>query len=154
MKRSWRPWIIRISIPVIYALLMRFLFGIDRSRDLMVVMSWSFLVAVPFAVGYLTVALSPIERVRKLSYRILAPWVPIFAFLAVTLVLSIEGWACWLMILPVFLVLATIGGLLAGRRRIRRADKPNRLQISLVVLLPLFLSPMERLLPLLLRKAC
>jgi hypothetical protein len=86
--------------------------------------------------------------VRRLSYRIFVPWIPIFIFLGVTLLFSIEGWACWLMILPVFLLLASIGGLVAGNRKIKRADKPERLQISLVVLLPLFLAPLEKLQPL------
>ena len=149
MKRLWRPLLFSIAIPTAYALLMRILFGLNPIRDFVEVMSISFFITVPFAIGYMTIAFSALERVRKLHYRIFAPWIPIFVFLALTLMLSIEGWACWLMILPVFLIFASIGGMVAGARKIRRADKPGRLQLSLVVLLPLLLAPLEKLLPLL-----
>jgi hypothetical protein len=48
------------------------------------------------------------------------PWVPIFGFFLLTLVFSIEGWACWIMILPVFLLAASIGGLIAGYYKLTR----------------------------------
>ena len=149
MKQSWRPWIISILIPVAYALLMRLLFGLHLIRHFAEVMTVSFFITVPYGIGYLTIILSSIERVRKTSYQIMAPWVAVFIFFGATLLFGIEGWACWLMILPVFLVFASIGGLVAGGRRVRLADKRNRLQVSLVMLLPLFLAPLEKLLPLL-----
>ncbi|HEV2479772.1 MAG TPA: hypothetical protein VGS79_08900 [Puia sp.] len=149
MKRSWKPWVLSIAIPAAYALLMRVLFGLDPIRHFAAVMSISFFITVPFAIGYMTIAFSSLEKVRKPGYRIMAPWIPIFIFLGLTLMLAIEGWACWLMILPVFLIFASIGGWVAGMRKIKRADRPGKLQLSLVVLLPLLLAPLEKLLPLL-----
>lgn len=148
-NRTWRSWVIAIAIPTAYALLMRILFGLNPFRDFVEVMSLSFFITVPFAIGYLTVLFSPLIRVRSFRYRFFAPWVPILSFLVLTLLLNLEGWACWLMIFPVFLIFASVGGLVAGSQKIRRADKPGRLQLSLVVLLPLFLAPIEKLFPLL-----
>lgn len=73
----------------------------------------------------------------------LAPWISIMAFFLITLFLSLEGWACWLMILPVFLFAASLGGLIARRYRLRKY-RNEKIQVSLFVLLPFLISPIER----------
>src|SRR5690606_40940186 len=83
----------------------------------------------PTIIGALTVYLSSQEKVQSIAYRIFAPWGTIFLFLLITLVLSIEGWACWLMILPVFLVTASIGGMFGGY--LKNQKKNDRLNISI-----------------------
>jgi hypothetical protein len=149
MRQHSVPWLITAIAAAGYGVLIRVLFQVNPLRDFVTVMSLSFLVAVPFGIGYLTVALSAAKRIRSLRFRIFAPWVPIFCFLFITLLFGIEGWACWLMILPFFLLFASLGGVIAGAWRIRRMEKANKLQISLIVLLPLMLAPLEKLLPLL-----
>ncbi len=146
MNQKAKTAVIIIAIPVGYALLMRVIFGLDIVKDFVRVMSITFLLAVPFVIGFLTVVLSPRKDAVRMSYAVLAPWVPIGVFFVVTLVLAMEGWACWLMILPVFLAFATLGGLFA-RFFIRWKKKPNKLQVSLVMLLPFALAPFEKLLP-------
>jgi len=136
--------IFSLGIPALYAVAMRLLFGVDTWGDMFAVMSISFLYCLPTIIGALTVLLSKIELVQSLAYRILAPWIPIFIFLFITLGLNIEGWACWLMILPVFLVAASIGGVIAGYCRIRKY-RHTRLQVSFLILLPLIISPVESL---------
>lgn len=56
-----------------------------------------------------------------------------------------EGWACWIMALPVFLIFASIGGLLGGYLKVRKAKKTGQINISLFILLPFILSPIERM---------
>jgi hypothetical protein len=146
MNGKSKTTLIIIAIPVGYALMMRVIFGLDIVKDFVQVMSITFLLSVPFAIGFLTVVLSPRKEARQLNYAAMAPWIPIGIFFLVTLALAIEGWACWIMILPVFLAFATLGGLLA-RFIIRRKDRPNKLQISLAMLLPFVLAPLEKLLP-------
>jgi hypothetical protein len=51
------------------------------------------------------------------------------------------------MILPVFLLFASLGGIVAGRRMRRKREGPRNLQISMVILLPFFIAPLEKLLP-------
>jgi hypothetical protein len=147
MNTKLKKWLIILSIPVCYALVLRVVFDLSIFRNFTQVMSISFFIGVPFGAGYLTILLSPVESIRRPAYRVLAPMVPIFAFLFVTLALSIEGWACWIMILPVFLIFATLGGWLAGRYKLRRADKKNKLRVSIVLCLPFLLSSIEPLLP-------
>ena len=143
MKRSTKNLLIAIGIPTLYAIVLRIAFGVKNWNELFSVMSVTFLFLLPTIVGALTVYLSDKNKVEKLSYRIFAPWVPIFLFLIITLLLAIEGWACWLMILPVFLIATSIGGLIGGYLKLKRRN--DRLNISLLVLIPFLISPVEQL---------
>jgi hypothetical protein len=147
MTPKVKRWLIALTVPVAYALFMRVVFDLHPFRDFMTVMSISFFFTVPFGIGYLTVMLSPWEYVKKRSYPALAPWIPIFFFLFLTLLLRVEGWACWIMILPVFLLFASLGGIVAGGRMRRKREGPRKLQISMVILLPFVVAPFEKLLP-------
>ncbi len=142
MDKRLRNTLMAVGIPTAYAVVLRLLFGVRTWDQLFSVMSISFLFCLPTIIGALTVYFSAPEKVEKLSYRILAPWAPIFLFFIITLVLSLEGWACWLMILPVFLLAASIGGLIGGYLKLRHSS--NRLQISFLVLLPLLAAPVEQ----------
>lgn len=132
-----------IVIPVVYALLLRIFFGVKTWRELYSVMSVTFLVCLPAIVGALTVFFSPVGRVQKLAYRIFAPWIPILIFFVITLVCSIEGWACWVMALPLFLVAASLGGLFGGYFKLKK--KRDNVYICVLVLLPFLISPLEQL---------
>lgn len=143
MNSTLKSTLIVIGVPTVYAVLLRLFFGIKQWDDLFEVMSITFLYCLPTIVGGLTVYLSDKEKVEKLSYRILTPWIPIFLFLVITLAFAIEGWACWLMILPVFLIAASIGGLIGGYLKLKRQN--DRLNISLMVLMPFLFAPVESL---------
>ncbi|HEX5000993.1 MAG TPA: hypothetical protein VFW78_00720 [Bacteroidia bacterium] len=129
------------AIPVAYALLLRFAFGIPEWNEVFNMMSTTFLFLLPSIVGALTVYFSRIENVKSIIYRCCAPWIPIFAFFFITLIFNIEGWPCLLMILPVFLFAATVGGLIGGYLKLRQ--KESKMYISVLTLLPLFVSPIE-----------
>lgn len=141
MNKTTKNTLITIGIPTLYAVVLRLFFGIDNWNELFSVMSVTFLFLLPTIVGVLTVYLSSFEKVKSITYRIFTPWIPIFLFLIITLALAIEGWACWLMILPVFLMAASIGGLLGGYLKKRKRN--DRLNISLLVLLPFLFGPIE-----------
>jgi len=134
-------WI--ITIPVLFGLLMRFMFDIDSWESLYKVMSVSFIFLVPFGIGVLTIFFSSVERVQSIGYRILMPWVPILGLLSITIALTIEGWACWMMALPIFFAAGSLGGLTAGYFKLKKHKNENT-YISLLVLLPLFVSPIEQ----------
>lgn len=142
MKKKIIGLLIAIGIPVIYALMLRLIFGVNAWADLFSVMTMTFLFCLPTIVGALTVYLSDKDNVCKLSFRIFAPWIPIFIFLIITLAFSLEGWACWLMVLPLFLIAASIGGLIGGYLKKRKND--NKLSVTAIALLPILLSPIEQ----------
>ena len=136
--------IIIIAIPLLFGLIMRFLFVVDSRSSFYSAMSASFILLVPFAIGVMTIYFSSIESVQGLGYRIFMPWLPIFGLLILTMALSIEGWACWLMIMPIFLIAASLGGLVAGHFKLKKHRNENTF-ISLLVLLPFLMSPIEQL---------
>lgn len=132
-----------IGIPVLFALILRFVFDIDTWDSLWELMTLTFFITLPYVVGVLTIYCSDIDKVKRLSYRILFPWISIFAFLVVTLALALEGWACWIMILPLFLIFSSLGGLTAGYFKLKKARKANTFHLSFAVLLPFVIGPIE-----------
>ena len=130
-----------IAIPTAYALVLRFFFGISTWNDTFNMMSKTFLFFLPTIIGALTIYFSNIEKVKNLGYRIMTPWIPVFAFFFITLIFLIEGWPCLLMILPIFLIASSIGGLIGGYYKLRKKD--NKMYLSVLTLLPLFISPIE-----------
>ena len=143
MKHRVKSLLLVIFIPALYGITLRLIFGLREFNELFAVMSVTFLFLLPTIMGALTVYLSPTGRVQSLAYRMLIPWVPLSVFLIITLVIAIEGWACWLMILPVFMFTSTVGGLIAGHYKLKNKEK--KVRISVLVLLPFLISPLESL---------
>jgi hypothetical protein len=143
MNNTLKTTLIAFSIPTIYAVILRLLFGIENWEDMFGVMTLTFLFLLPTIVGTLTVYLSSTENAKKSSYKFFAPWIPIFLFLIITIILAIEGWACWLMILPLFLFAASIGGFIGGYLKSNKRN--DKLNISILFLLPFIISPLESL---------
>lgn len=141
MNRTIKNTLIAFGVPTLYAIVLRLFFGIHDWNKLFSVMSVTFLFLLPTIVGALTVYLSTFEKAKSITYRIFAPWIPVFLFLIITLTLAIEGWACWLMILPIFLIATSIGGLIGGFLKTKRRN--DKLNISLLVFLPLLIGPFE-----------
>ncbi len=134
-------YLIIIGLPTAYALVLRVFFGMDTWERLFSVMSVSFLFCLPTIVGAFTILLSNDQDARKLWYRFFIPWIPILLLFLITIILSLEGWACWLMILPIFLLAASIGGLIGGYFKFR--GKENKTYISTLVLFPFVIAPIE-----------
>ncbi|SER11748.1 hypothetical protein SAMN05421824_3049 [Hyunsoonleella jejuensis] len=145
MNEKIKNTLIAIGIPVVYAILVRIIFGMNLKTwdDFFQVMSVTFLFLLPTIIGALTVYLSSQEKAKSIAYRIFTPWIPVFLFLILTLAWGIEGWACWIMISPVFLLTASIGGIFGGYLKTNR--KNDRLNISILVLLPFLIGPIESL---------
>lgn len=137
-----------IIIPILFALLLRVIFGATIFDDFLSVMTWSFFILVPAAIGGLTIYYSNLEKVESLSYRIFAPWVPIILVIGLTILIGLEGWACWIMISPLFFIFGSIGGLIAGNFKIKKSEKNERLNLSILVLLPFIIAPIEKSIPL------
>lgn len=134
---------IALGLPCVYAIAVRFLFGVDKWQHFFTVMTLTFVFLLPFIMGALTLYFSSAENRKRRAYRIFAPWVPVFIFLALTIAFAWEGWGCWLMVLPVFLIGSSIGGVLG--ERLRRWEGGQNLHVSLLILLPVFASPIEQL---------
>jgi small basic protein len=130
-----------VAIPTLYAIILRLFFGVKSWSDLFSVMSVSFLICLPTIVGALTVYFSGEEKVKHFGYKFFVPWIPVFIFLFITLAFAWEGWACWIMVLPLFLFAASFGGFIGAY--FKRRKKESTVYLSILTLLPLFIAPIE-----------
>ncbi|RFP11801.1 SRPBCC family protein [Duganella sp. BJB488] len=71
----------------------------------------SFVVLVPLVLGIYTVYAAR-DDAPGYGYAVLAPWAPMFAFVGGTALLLIEGTICIAMALPIFMISASLGGLI------------------------------------------
>ncbi len=113
------------------------------SDELMGTLSISFLILVPFGIGVLTVALSPRDSRERWPYAFFAPWVVCTLLGGLVLLFSLEALICVAIGLPIFFVCSSLGGALVcwwSRRRNRDSDAG---MLSVVLILPILLSPVE-----------
>lgn len=146
-----RP-IFAISFAVLYGLTLRLFFGFIG--DLLGIMSLAFLVVGPFVIGFLTVFLMPKKRSLTGSAAFFIPWLTSLVILIITIVVNIEGTICWMMIYPLFAILAGLGGLFANKFRKKKVEvtdpenydywtKPDKIGASLLLLAPVLLGALE-----------
>lgn len=148
--------LLAICFASFYGLAIRYLFlFFDNFTE---VISLSLVFVAPFAIGYVTVALSGLEKVENGLAAFFRPWVVTALLLILTIMLSVEGAICWIIIYPFFSVAAGIGGLIAYyMMRYRKEqvqnednpdilddfDRPGRLKMSPFLLLPFVLGLIE-----------
>lgn len=137
--------IIAITVALGFAFLMRYVFAINTLSKLYSVMTVTFLLGLPFAVGFITVFLCKMDSIRYKVNAFFIPFIPIVAFFLITLLAKIEGAACWIMILPVFLIFAGLGGLTARYYRLKKEDRTNNTYVFIIALLPFLISPLEKM---------
>lgn len=108
----------------------------------LVPMSAAFVLGVPFAVGALTIYYAEKIKPRSFAYYFGAPWVSVFFFLIGVAALYIEGSICIAMAAPIFCLVGSAGGLLAGLVCRLLKQPPRTLQsIALLPILLLFFEP-------------
>ncbi|WP_031530139.1 hypothetical protein [Dyadobacter crusticola] len=133
------------TVGLLFALVFYWVFRMNWWQELFAVMTLSFLLCMPFGMGFLTVYFRGEKYAASKRDAILIPWLPLSAFVIVTLFWKLEGWACWVMILPLFMIASSLGGL-TGRYLLKKIKEQDaKLSISLVVLLPIILAPVEAL---------
>lgn len=142
MTSKTREIALIILIPIIYAFIIFFVYDFKWSR-MYDMMSVTFFITLPYGVGVLAILMSNIEKVKKRNYRIFTPTLIVILFFLLTIILGFEGWACWIMLLPFLILSSILGGLTAGYFKINNHKRNQNLNLSLLVLIPLFLSPIE-----------
>ena len=149
--------LLAFTLASLYGLLLRFFFAFYS--DITAVLSISLVFIAPAAIGYLTVALSGLERVPNGWTAFFRPWLTSLVLLFLTIALSLEGAICWIMIYPLFSIVAGFGGLIAYfvmREKEKRTksnspedilddfDRNNTLKSSVLLLLPMLFGVIEQ----------
>jgi hypothetical protein len=105
----WWWWVIAGAV---LGVVLRIVFG-ALPKSMEGPMSIGFMAGTPFVVGALTVIGAPPER-RTVLFLIFAPWAGIGLMLLGCAITLLEGSICLALMAPLFLVLASLGGVLMG----------------------------------------
>ncbi len=127
-----------------YGLVARGIFALEFSENSIFptygLMTLSFLFIVPFVIGLIVAynydTLTSSVKVLKISMPVLS----IIGLIGLSVFFGQEGMICAFMAVPIFAVMALLGGLI-GVRLFER--NKNKLTISLLVLLPFVIAPIE-----------
>lgn len=109
ISRQRYPFLLAAGVGLLFALVSRYLFDDhlgDRAGGLL---TFSFLLLVPLALGAITAHFIPSGRA---FWRLCgAPWLTVLLFIVTTLLFHLEGLICLIIIGPIFFVLASMGAL-------------------------------------------
>ncbi|MDJ0366815.1 hypothetical protein QMK33_16800 [Hymenobacter sp. H14-R3] len=128
ISRQRYPFLLAASTGLLFALVSRFLFDDHLGARAGGLLTVSFLLLVPMALGAITAHFIPGGRT---FWRLCgAPWLTVLLFILTTLLFNLEGLICLIIIGPVFFVLASMGAVVY----VRIADLlPPRRDKTLVV---------------------
>lgn len=132
-----------------YGLCVRLAFGSEQFAGLFGTLSVGFLFFMPLAIGGLTQFFAPARYRTNWLYAIFAPWIPCLIFSGLAIVLTWEAWVCVVMALPIFFVMATVGGLIiCWFLNVFDTSTQSRTTLALLLLLiPFVLGPFEKQMP-------
>jgi hypothetical protein len=146
LSREQLNWIGAV-LGIAYGLFARLMFGLDQtSGTLFGVMSSSFILGVPVALGFLTVWMGDYRKTYSWGRRVLMPWLSSLVCLGCCLLFAWEGLICVFLWLPFVLVLSSLGGLLAGLARLAfPSNRGRNYCAAIVALIPFAAAPLESL---------
>jgi hypothetical protein len=128
---------------VAYGLIGRLAFS--EELPIAVPMTFTFIFLIPLAVGYLATTGERGEwRARE---AVLFPFTAALMVLITVLAIGVEGLICVVMMTPIFLVMALVGGTLAWAVRRVRDRRLRASALLVVVLLPYMVGPVEQRIP-------
>ena len=135
-----------LPLAVVYGVATRWLFAVDDG-DLLLVMALGFICFVPLALGALTVAIAPRPLLRTLTYAIAMPWLSALLTMGVIALMRLEEIVCIVLASPLFLVLASVGGLVVRWQRTRGDEKSSGAVVGMFMILPFLITPLELQIP-------
>ncbi|MCE9623946.1 MAG: hypothetical protein K8R69_00610 [Deltaproteobacteria bacterium] len=128
---------------MIYGIAAFFAFRYPAFKAVFGVMTFAYIFLVPLVLGCITVFVGEWRKRRSWWFRIFMPWAPIGLLVALALIFAWEGAICVLMILPSFLIMASLGGVFYGLVNDIRGNSLNGFAIAALVLLPFVTAPVE-----------
>ena len=140
-----KKYLFALIAGVIYGLLIRLIPEIQKLSGIFEIISFSFLIFTPVAVGAVSVYIA--SKKEKLTWKkhIFISSIAMLIFLLAMLVFLLEGMICIVLIFPVFMVSSIIGGLIIGY--VINNTKYSKSTLNSLLILPLLMSPIESLLP-------
>jgi hypothetical protein len=134
-----RTAVLGIAIGSIYGFAARLIAESQQFSGTFALMTISFLFLVPLGIGYLTVY--PAQK-PGWAYRVFAPWIPCGLGIFAAWAIGLEGAICIYMSSPLLLLLASVGGVVAGAHGSRRIG-----HAAAVAVIPFAMAPLEQSIP-------
>jgi hypothetical protein len=132
------------AIGLAYGLALRYGSRLFPHSSLFTVMTLSFMVLLPFAMGFITIFVIERRRPQPVWIWFLLPWLPVATGEAATAAALWEGLICVVMFTPIALGASSLGGAAAGGIvRFVRSRRSREASLVCVMCLPLLLSPFE-----------
>lgn len=132
-----------VFLALLYGIVAFFAFRYPAWKDLFGLMTVAYLFLVPLVLGCMTVFFGEWRARRSWWFRIFMPWAPVGLLALLSLVFAWEGAICVLMVLPSFLIMASLGGVLYGLTRDLRGTRLNAVLVGSVLVLPFLGAPLE-----------
>ncbi|SRR6266567_3469007 len=108
------------------------------------VMTLSFVVFLPFAMGFISIFIAERRRAQPTWVWFLLPWLPVLAGEVTAAAALWEGLICIIMFTPIAMAASSVGGIAAGVIvRFVRSRRSKGASLACVMCLPLMLSPIE-----------
>ena len=140
--------LLSVATGVVYGLFCRWAFGLESLGKVMQIMSSSFILIMPLALGFVTMVVHRDRQDLKFGHFIILPWLSGLIALACSLALLWEGLICIVLWLPLVMILTSAGGFFAWVMFQLITMRRNRLHCAAVVgLLPFVAAPIESLNP-------
>jgi len=134
---SYKGQNLGILLAVIYGIMLRVI--VEANAALSGALSMSFVIAAPLVIGAISVYYSGTGEILSLKRRIFYPWISVIAILFTSFVTLLEGSICIILLLPAYLVIASLGGLIGGALYHASLNRSNKALMSFAVL-PLLLT--------------
>ncbi|PYX31227.1 MAG: hypothetical protein DMG80_10485 [Acidobacteria bacterium] len=134
-----------VLVGAIYGLIVRFAFSSPFFERFGGAMTWAFLLGVPFAMGFITIFIIERREPSALLVWVMWPWLPLAAAALGTVFTLFEGAICVVMLFPVGMACASLGGIIAGIMVRLLADaRANDVIAGAILLLPMMIAPWEQ----------
>jgi len=126
------PYTIAVLLGLCWALPIRLVYFFPIQHPAFPIMSVGFLVLIPLVLGYLTIVFLPASEPVTWKQTILLPWTSACTAMVTAGLLMIEGLICLIMAAPIWMLLASIGGMIG---RAARKAPPTALNVATFLLL-------------------
>jgi hypothetical protein len=132
-------------VGTLYGVILRAAFTNQHFERFGGAMTWAFLLGVPFAMGFITIFLIERRERSPLWVWIVWPWLPVASGALATVFALLEGLICVVMLAPVGMFCASLGGMAAGSLvRLSTRRRINDVIAGAILLLPLAIGPYEQ----------
>lgn len=141
MAKKLKPYF-GVLLSGLYALLLRFVFGLSFLNGIFDLFSISFVWLIPFVIGTIPFFFAPREKLSRWTYRVAAPTLAILVFFIFCFITRVEDLICLVILAFPYFLAAIVGGLLVGGLVMRYRDKKGVLYSFM--LLPFIASLIEQ----------